>query len=1121
MNLAEFSMRYRPVVLTLITLLTVWGVLTYLGMPRREDPEFTIRTCVVSTRWPGTPTVKVEELVTDKLEEALEGLEEVDKLESTTINGLSTINVDLTDDVPVADIQNVWDKVRAKVDLVQMPATGIRPIVNDSFGDTSVMLLAIYQKPMPNLDKRIVYSPRQLELFADQVKDAFRLLPGVAEVKKYGVNEEAIYIESDLGTWSQIELTAGALRRLVEERNIVSPGGSIDTEAGKFNVKPGGEFDTLSQIESITVGSVVTGNSVKPVLLKEAGLSVVRGYQDPPKELARFSNSEGSYPAVMLGVTMKSGSNIVTVCETCMARYRKLADVEQVLPKDLGVAEVSMQSDNVTAKINDVISNVISAIVIVVIVVFLFVGFRTSMVMAANIPIVVMSSIAVIAWFGVELEQISLASIIIALGLLVDNAVQVCDQTRVNMVAGLKPREAAVEAAKTLMVPMLIGTLTTVAAFFPMLFSLKGGGAEYVYSLPVTLSVTLILSWIFAMSICVILAAAIIRVPDNPDIPSAPLPWLMYASGKAFAYLRFRFSKNQTGPQAVPEANGENIFLRFYGVTAQLAIKFKWIVVAATIGLLCLVLQLDIASEFFPQDRRDQFFVNVTLPETATIEQTAAVVEQLELAIRALSPITNEAGDPVQRLRAMRSLTGGGGARWALGVSPPSPAANVAQLLVRTTGGAYTPGFIEDIRRVANEGDASLRIMGVDGVELVGIDAIPGARIVPKSLSLGPPAEPVVIRVSGNGFADIGELRRIANKVKDLVREDPGAWDVNDSWGVDGFQIDLDIDEEKANLAGVTNANVADSLNAYFTGVELSKFREGDHQIPVYFRIAHDQRQTLAGLDSAYVEGENGKLPLNAIAEIRPSWQPAKIERRNSNRTIEVKAEVESGVSGNDVVLGIMDSDRMKSLIQNLPSGLKIEVGGSYEESQDSSKQMLTSFGISFLAIIFILVVQYNGWSKMLLILTTLPMAMVGALFGLWFTDNALGFMPQLGLLSLFGIVLNTGIIFIEFADILIAKKSSEGDGSGPISGLTKEEFRTCLVEAGKQRMLPIFLTTATTVGGLIPLALSGGPLWEGLAWLMIYGLLVATVLTLYVVPSLYAIIVETFRIAPVAVDKA
>ena len=1112
MNLSALAMRYRPVVLTLVGLLTAWGCVTFFTMPRREDPQFTIRTCVVSTRWPGAPALKVEELITDKLEEALDGIEEVDYIDSATTNGQSVIHVNLEERLPPQDIQQVWDKVRAKVNLVEMPAEGIRPIVNDEFGDTAILLLGVYQSPLEGrqeVDPATQYSYRELEVHADTVRDAIRLLPGVAKVEKYGVQEEAIYIETELANWSQVNLTTGSLRTLVESRNIVSPGGSIDTDEGKFNVRPGGEFDAVSEIETLTVGAVQSGQSANQVSLTDIGLSVNRSYTDPAEVYCRFTEDRGTFPAVMLGVTMKSGSNIIDICEACVERVDRLMHIEQALPRDVSITPVSQASDNVSAKIDDVISNVVSAIVIVVIVVYLFVGLRTSLVMAANIPFVVIGAIAIIRVFGVELEQISLASIIIALGLLVDNAVQVCDQTRTNILAGMKPSSAAVKGANTLMFPMLSGTLTTVAAFLPMLFALSGGSAEYVYSLPVTLSTTLLLSWLFAMSICVVLAAAFIRAPKDPNQPSAPLPRL----NQMLENMRGRMSK-KAPTSATATHTSDNIFMQVYGWTAATAIRLKWITVLGSLGLLYAALQLPVSSEFFPQDRRDQFYVNVTLPETATIEQTDDIVEQVEDAIKKLSPVTDPVtGDPAQRLRTMRSLVGKGGSRWALAVNPPSPGANVAEILVRTTSGEWTDSMIRELRIAVDKGD-----------ETRGISPIAGARVTTKRLSMGPAAAPVELRVSGDGFADIEELRRIADEIKLMLREEPGTWDIRDSWGVDSFQLNVETDEEKANLAGVTNAAVADTLNAYFSGLRLTSFREGDHVVPVYFRLRQRDRRNLSGLDAAFVEGQNGKLPLNSVARVVPTWQPGKIERRDQNRTIEVSAEVEDGISGNDVVLRVWNSEKMETLRQSLPVGYKIEIGGALESSQDASVQMLTSFGISFLCIVLILVFQYNGWSKTIVILTTLPLAVIGAWLGLWATDSPLGFMPQLGLLSLFGIVLNTGIIFIEFADILIQRKHDEltrtGQGDGPIVGLSRSEFHSCLLAAGKQRMLPIFLTAATTIGGLLPLALSGGPLWEGMAWLMIYGLVVATFLTLYIVPALYAIVVETFGVAPISTKQ-
>ncbi|MEO1528175.1 MAG: efflux RND transporter permease subunit, partial [Planctomycetota bacterium] len=823
MSLSKLAMDRRTVVYTFVCLLTAWGIYTFVTMPRREDPEFTIRTCVVSTRWEGTPTVKVEELITDKLEEELDTIDEVDYLNSETTTGQSVIYVNLDDNVDPSDIQQVWDKVRAKVNDVEMPTPEVRPIVNDEFGDTTVLLLGVYQTPLDgesginDLDR---YSPRELEVHADTVRDAIRLLPGVAKVEKYGVQDEAIYIETGLGNWSQLDLNTSDLKGLISSRNIVSAGGSINTKAGKFNIKPSGEFDAMRDIESISVAAVQTGDSLNQVRLEEIGLSVKRDYADPPRAICRFTEPRGTFPAVMLGLTMKSGSNIIDICDTALERVDRLVDLEQALPKDLTVRPVSKLSDNVNAKIDEVINNVVSAILIVIVVVYLFVGLRTSLVMAANIPFVVIGSIAIISQFGVELEQISLASIIIALGLLVDNAVQVCTQTQSNLTKGMSPEEAAVEGASTLLLPMLSGTLTTVAAFFPMLIALSGGAAEYVYSLPVTLSTTLLLSWLYAMTICVVLAAGIIRAPKNPDRPSAPLPLINYY----FEAFRSRLRKPRRGNQkesgtADPidqqHADG-NVFLSIYGWTAHVALKFKWITVLASVLLLGAVLQLPVSSEYFPLDKRDQFYVRLTLPDTATVDQTDDVVGQLETTLKKLSPSNDENGNPIERLRTMRSITASGGARWSLSVNPLSPASNTAEVLVRTTDSRWTEPMIADLRRTVDEGDSER-----------GIRPLAGARVTTKRVQMGPPANPVEFRVSGDGFADIDELRRIADEIKQMLRAQPGTWDISDSWGVDSFQLDIEVDDEKANLSGVSNETVADTLHAYYSGMKLTDFREG------------------------------------------------------------------------------------------------------------------------------------------------------------------------------------------------------------------------------------------------------------------------------------------------------
>lgn len=1117
MTLSSASIRYRPIVLTVVVLLMVWGGWSAATMPRREDPEYTVRTCVITTVWQGAPVEKVEELITDPLEKAVDSIDEVKRVRSTTQVGMSTVYVDAEDTVSPEVIDNVWDKVRARVARVQMPEAGITPDVNDEFGDTSVLLLAVSQRP-PSADgdgsgeqpdtPRRQYTLRDLDVISERIADTLKLLPGVARSDQYGVREEAIYIETDPGTWSGLAITTSHLEELLRERNIVAAGGSIETDAGRFTVKPGGEFNAVREIDSVTVGTG-SGALAAPVRLRELDLKISRDYEDPPPTICRFGDARHSTPAVIVALTMKSGANIVDLCDAAKARLRQMQEVELTIPPDIAVTPVSDQSVNVQAKILDVLRNVVGAILIVIAVVYLVVGFRSAAVMAANIPVVVVASLGLVTVFGVQLEQISLASIIIALGLLVDNAVQVCDQSRTNQLLGMDPVEASVAGSSQLSVAMLTGTGTTVAAFFPMLIGLVGSKQEFIYSLPVTLSITLGLSWVLAMTFCTVLAAWAIRPPTDPDRPSAPLPWLFDRCSRMFR----RGGDGKPAAEAEPDDRG-NLVMRMYRSVAFGALRLKFVTVAVSVALLAGALMLPVGSEFFPKDARDQFAVEVWLPENASLEQTDLAAKRVEEILRRLSPGTGDDGQPVDRLRAMRTTVGGGGARWYLGRNPESVKPNFAEILVRTTDSRYTGELAEAVGRISREGDETLKLAPV-----------PSARVIPRELSLGPSVDaPIGLRIFGSGFADIPTMRRLSAELKGILEQMPGTWDHHDTWGADGFQLLVETDPERASLAGVSSASVASTLNAYFSGHLLTTFREGDHLVPVYLRLAPEQRSDLTALNTAFVEGRRTKVPLDSVATVTQRWDPAKIERRELNRMVEVRARVNEGVLANDVVRELMDRPEMQQFVASLPSGYWFEIGGEMYESKESQEQMAICLQISVLLMVLILVVQYNGWGRPFIILATLPMALIGALPGLYLTGYPLGFMPQLGILSLFGIVLNTAIIFIEFADLLAGRAIAEGDGSGPLQGLTVSELRAALVEAGCQRLLPIFLTTATTVGGLIPLALGGGPLWEGMAWCMIFGLLVATLLTLLVIPAMYAIFVQYFGMkipVPAAVASA
>jgi len=1088
-SLSGFALRYRVIVVTAVALLLLWGSLSYLTMPRREDPEYVVRTCQVLTRWTGTPTEKVEELVTAPLEDEINSLDGIRWLRSETTVGTSAIYVELDRATAGEDVEQMWDKVRSRVDRVPMPEPHLKPVVIDDYGDTSIMLLALHQVPMAGeteVREENRYSFRDLEIFADRVKNDLKLVPGVAKVDISGVRREAIYLETDLGTWTYLSLTTERIETLISQRNVIAPGGSVDIDIGHVTVTPSGDIDAVDQLESIVVGTVGEEGSRAPVYLKDLGLTVVRGYEDPPSVITRYGDAQGTYPCVVVAFTMKRGANIVTVCEEAKRLIHRLTVDDKVLPPDLEIGLVSDQSENVTRKINDFVLNVVGAIVIVVLVVFLMVGLRSSIVMAANIPIVIIGSIALITLYGVQLEQISLAAMIIALGMLVDNAVQIADQTRRLLTEGKTRFQAALQGANQLSFPMLIATGTTIAAFYPMLLGLQGSTKEYIYSLPTTITIVLGLSWVMAMTFCVLLAYWFIRAPKDPNASLSPVIQL---------FQLFRRGKPK------PKQEGK-VGLYEKGIFA--ALKVKWLVLLGAFVVLGFVVTLPVGSEFFPQDIRDQFTIDVWLPESASIHQTDEAARQLEEILVKLSP--HEGGE---RLRAMATIVGGGMPRWYLGRNPETAKLNYAEVVVRTTDGAFTEGYADAVHRIATEGDKEL-----------GLAPVTGARVIVRQLMMGPVVDaPIGIRIFGPRlgakFADLDVMHAQSEGLKAILRRHPGTWDVYDTWGSSAYQVDLQVNEDNANLAGVTNASLARTMNAYLSGHYITTFREGDNQVPVFLRLPPEQRSAEGELRSAYVEGLHGKVPLDSVATVKPKWDAGRIDRRFLQRVIEVRARNHPGYRANDIVLGLVESDEFRQWEDELPPGYWWEIGGELFESSQAGGELQTSIVISLLAIILLLIIQYNGIVKPIIILTTLPLALIGALLGLYLTDNPLGFMPQLGLLSLFGIVVNTAIIFLEFADGLIEEKIKQSDGSGPIQGITREEFRGCLVEAGKVRLLPISMTTATTIGGLLPLALAGGPLWEGMAWLMIFGLIVATVLTLFVVPALYAIFVETFRRKP------
>ena len=1046
MNLPRFGLTHRSIVFAFLAVLLAAGLTNFATMSRREDPEITIRDALIITSWPGAPATNVEELVSDPLEKVIAEIPEVDTITSESLVGLSVIQV--TADDRVTDTDQVWDDVRAKVRAVQpkLPQGVDPPFVNSDFGDVYEIVFALYQIRIPGT-QRIdrPYTARQLEIFAERIEDEVELIDSVARVDFWGVQPERIYVEVDSADWAKINLAANQLRDIFEARNIVQPGGELDTERVRYAVNPTGEFTSVSEMNDLVVGRV-DGNL--PVRLGDLPIRIDRRYEEPPRTLARLTRPEAPHrPSVVLGVSMKSGRNVTEMSRAVDGVIAGLRG--NVLPPDLALTRVNDLPRQVNSRIGGLRTNLLQGMLIVLAVALLTMGWRPALIMVTAIPLSMALAFAVVPYFGVELEQFAIASLIIALGMVVDNAIVVSDNALRLMREGMPKSEAAIKGAQDLAVPIMTSTLTTIFAFLPML-TIVGNVGEYVASLPVVVAATLGSSFFVAMLVTPIMCAWLLKVP-------------------AFVEAE----ENDGQPTAPP----------LYDRVMSWCLDRKGVVLgSATVVFLGSLLLLPvIGSQFFPSGLRDQFFIKVWLPEGSPIGATSRIAREVEEILLDLSPVTEE-GQTIHRLANVVTFIGTGGPRLMLTQEPEYDYPYYALLLVNTSDPVYTAKYAREVRRE--------------------VAKFHQARITVDLFVLGPPIkDPVAFRLIGR---DVDVLRRAARKMVHIFKETPGTVRPYDNWGAMGYQVELKIDSHAANLAGVTNADVAFTTRSLLSGAHLTTYREGDHLVPVMLRTLREKRRDLNDLSGIFVSGASGKVPLESIAKVVPTWNPAVIARRNNLRTVTVGSRVEEGVLANSV--GAQIKPRLEQLIGALPAGYFLEEGGEQEETAKAQSQVVRAVGIAIVLISLVLIAQFNSLLKPLIILFTVPMAMIGVLIGLLVTGWAMGFMAMLGVLSLAGIVINNAIVLIDF----IETNAAEG-----------HDLRSAVTSAGRLRMRPIILTTLTTIGGLLPLSLFGGALWAPMTNGMIFGLIFSTVLTLVVIPTLYVAFVERFKMKVVRAGAA
>ena len=1037
MNLPRFALTHRSIVLAFVTVLLVAGLYNFETMSRREDPEITIRDALVLTRWPGAPATKIDELITDPLEKAIGSISEVQTLRSKSLVGLSVIQVTVQDTVTNTD--QVWDEVRAKIEPItpRLPPGADPPFVNSDFGNVYEIVLSLYQVSSPG--GRVIdyaYQPRQLEILAERIEDELELIDAVARVDFWGVQPERIYVEVDSADWAKLNVTAHELQDVFQARNIVQPGGELDTERGRYAINPTGEFTSVDQIKGLVVARTAEN---LPVRLGDLPIHIDRRYEEPARSLTRVSTPATPHRScLVLGVSMKSGRNVVEMGLAVDAVIAKLR--ESVLPPDIELTRVNDLPRQVNTRIEDFKNNLLQGVLIVLVVALVTMGWRPALIMATAVPLSMLCAFAVVRHFGIELEQFSIASLIIALGMVVDNAIVVSDNAFRLMREGVAKREAIIKGTQDLTIPLLTSTLTTVFAFIPIL-TITGNVGEYVSSLPIVVATTLGASFFIAMLVTPIMCTWLLQVPASTQARSE--------------------TENPKGPSHYERIIGW-------------CLDNKRIVIGSVMGLFLVSLTLlpIIGTQFFPAGLRDQFFIKIWLPEGSPIAATSQIAREVEKVLIDASPI-EEDGQTVQRLANVVSFVGTGGPRLMLTQELESDYPYYAFLLVNTTDSKFT----EDYARAVQQQVASIY----------------QARIAVNLFMLGPPIkDPVAFRLSGQ---DTELLRYKAHELVKLFKETAGTVKPYSDWGTTGYQVEVKIDPYAANLAGITNADVALTTRSLLSGAHLTTYREADHQVPVMLRTTQENRKELDDLSGIFVSGKSGKVPLNAIAEVVPTWEPAVIARRNKLATVTVGSRVEEGLLANDVAARI--KPRLEELLETLPVGYYLEQGGEQEETDKALNKVGHAISIAMVLIILVLIAQYNSLLKPLVILFTVPMALIGVLVGLLITGWAMGFMAMLGVLALAGIVINNAIVLIDF----IQTKVAEG-----------QELRSAVAAAGNLRIRPILLTSVTTIGGLLPLSLFGGPLWAPMTNGMIFGLIFSTALTLVVIPTLYVGFVETLK---------
>ncbi len=1016
MDITRFAIEKNRITTTILAVIALAGIGTYLTMPRAEDPGFIVRTAMVQTYFPGASPERVELLVTDKLEEVIQQMPELRVVRSESSTGFSVIYAEINKDL--TDMRPIWDKLRRKVADAQseLPETIVGPIVNDEYGDVFGIQYTLTGDG---------FEPRQLEDVAKQLRNQLLLLNDVAKVELYGLQEERIYVEYDNARLAEYGLSPVQLGFLLEAQNIILPGGDVNLEYEKIVLEPSGNFSSLEDIRQ----AIVTLPDSDVIVRLGDLVSIERGYAEPT--VVMHASGE---PAIAIAISLREGGSILDLGLQVAETFDR---ARQVYPIGIEFEKLLDQDRIVDDKIQSFVGNLYQAIGIVAAVMLMFLGLRTGLIVSSLIPMTMVMTLFIMSFFDIGLDQMSLASLIIALGMLVDNAIVMSESVLVQMERGKSVKDAAIDSAKELRIPLLTSSLTTAAAFLPIALAESETG-EYTATLFYVVTITLLSSWVMALTLIPMLCVAFLKV------------------------------KKKAETEAGAEFDG-----RMYHIYRMLLTGFlrrPLLSLGAVVAVFLISLQgfNYVPSIFFPPNDRPTFTIELETPIGSPIFRTQDVVEGVERYLR-----ENEMADGDEPgILNWGAYIGSGAPKFNLSYNPAAPQNNYAIIVANATDTAVITERL------------------IPGIQQFVTNNFPDVKPTIKPLPLGDEAwPPVAIRISGE---DTDALFAIADQLKAHLQRIPGTTQIGDDWGPRSKKVIFEVDEARARMAGVSNQDIAISMQTYLTGLETTTFREEEELIPVVLRSTTEQRTdfTRIGNLGVYSQLTGESVPLSQVAEPTLVWEAARINRRDRRRTVTVESLLEPGVTPFEINNALQPW--LEEQAETWPFGFSWEFGGEWETSGIAQESIADKLPIGALIIVLLLIGQFNSFRRGGIILMTIPLALIGVVIGLIVTKQAFGFMSMLGVISLAGIVINNAIVLIDRFKIEI-----EENGLPPARAI---------IEACQQRLRPILLTTLTTVGGMIPLWMGGGPLWESMAVTIIFGIIFATALTLGVVPLLYSL---------------